>query len=153
MQNSNKLPKSLPLAVLMLWSVYSGLLWAQEGSRNHPQVLHFGSITLVQDERVGMLLERQALLNERKGGIDGYRIQVFFNSGRQAREEALKVKAELLSEFPGLPVYVVYHAPFYKVRVGDFRNKYEALGTFRQIRKKYFSAYIVKDVIPFPNLR
>jgi hypothetical protein len=36
--------------------------------------------------------------------------------------------------------------------VGDYRNKYEALGIFREIRKKYPAAYVVKDVIPFPEL-
>ncbi len=152
MQNSNKPVMSLTRAFLLLWLFTAGSLAAQEAPPNHTQTLHFGSITLVQDERVGLLLDRQTTLNERKGGIDGYRIQVFFNSGRNAREEALRIKADFLSDFPDIPVYIVYQSPFYKVRVGDFRNKYEALGTFKQIGRKYPSAYIVKDVIPFPDL-
>ncbi len=115
--------------------------------------LRFGNILLVQDAGLTRIVERQVTLNRRKGGIDGYRIQIFFNSGRKAREEALKAKANFLSRFPNIPAYVVYRAPFYKVRVGDFRSKNEAFRMFRQLRRVYPTSYIVKDVIPFPELQ
>ena len=140
------------LRVIILLLLAARPLVAQEENAVHTETIHLGTITLVQDQRISMLLDRQVTLNERKGGVDGYRIQVFFNSGRSAREEALRVKADFLSEFPDIPVYIVYQSPFYKVRVGDFRSKYEALGAFRKIWRKYPSAYIVKDVIPFPDL-
>ena len=151
MQNSNNRMKDLPVIVLLLLLAARPLV-AQEEKEVRTQTIHFGTITLVQDERISVLMDRQITLNKRKGGIDGYRIQVFFNSGRDAREEAIHVKADFLSEYPDIPVYIIYQSPFYKVRIGDFRSKYEALGVFSHIRRKYPSAYIVKDVIPFPDL-
>ena len=144
--------KKLPVPLLLLLLFTAKSLMAQQENNARIAVVHFGTITLVQDTRIEKLLERQITLNKRKGGIDGYRIQVFFNSGRDAREEAIRVKAGFLSEFQDIPVYIVYQSPFYKVRVGDFRTKYEALGAFRHIKHKYPSAYIVQDVIPFPDL-
>lgn len=142
------------LAVLILLACGAGgVLFAQEEAVPRNEEIRFGEILLVQDVRISKLIDRQVTRNKRKGGIDGYRIQVFFNSGRDAREEAIRVKADFLSDFPDIPVYIVYHSPFYKVRIGDFRNKYEALGVFREIRRKYPDAYIVKDVIPFPDLK
>jgi mRNA-degrading endonuclease RelE of RelBE toxin-antitoxin system len=141
------------LAVLALFSVFTvATLRAQEETPPKMEEIRMGTILLVQDARIHAIIDRQVTLNKRKGGIDGYRIQVFFNSGRDAREEAIRIKADFLSEYPDTPVYIVYHSPFYKVRIGDFRSKYEALGVFRQVRKKYPAAYIVKDVIPFPDL-
>ncbi len=141
-------------AVLVFLALLAGkVLFAQEETVPRNEEIRFGQIVLVQDIRISKIIDRQVTRNKRKGGIDGYRIQVFFNSGRDAREEAIRIKADFLSDFPDIPVYIVYHSPFYKVRIGDFRNKYEALGVFREIRRKYPDAYIVKDVIPFPDLK
>ncbi len=145
----------LPVVITFLLISTSTLLAQEPALEEDPprtEEITLGSVTLLQDVRIHAIIERQVTLNNRKGGIDGYRIQVFFNSGRDAREEAIRLKATFLSEHPDLPVYIVYHSPFYKVRIGDFRSKYEALGVFRQIRRKYPTAYIVKDVIPFPDL-
>ncbi len=155
MPNSDSRMRILTVVITFLILSVSPLLAqepAEEGSPPRVEKITLGSVTLVQDVRIHAIVDRQVTLNKRKGGIDGYRIQVFFNSGRDAREEAIRIKAAFLSEHPNLPVYIVYHSPFYKVRIGDFRSKYEALGVFRQIRKKYPTAYIVKDVIPFPDL-
>jgi len=141
-------------AVFVFLALLAGkMLFAQEEAAPRNEEIRFGQIVLVQDIRISKIVDRQVTRNKRKGGIDGYRIQVFFNSGRDAREEAIRIKADFLSDFPDIPVYIVYHSPFYKVRIGDFRNKYEALGVFREIRRKYPDAYIVKDVIPFPDLK
>ena len=141
-------------AVFVFLALLAGeMLFAQEETVPRNEEIRFGQIVLVQDIRISKIVDRQVTRNKRKGGIDGYRIQVFFNSGRDAREEAIRIKADFLSDFPDIPVYIVYHSPFYKVRIGDFRNKYEALGVFREIRRKYPDAYIVKDVIPFPDLK
>ncbi len=137
--------------LVLLWSLQL-VGFAQVGGAVVKDTLRFGEVILVQDPGVTRIVEREVTVNRRKGGIDGYRIQIFFNSGRKAREEALKTKADFLSGHPDIPVYIVYHAPFYKVRVGNFRSKDEALGVFHQLRKHYPSAYIVKDVIPFPEL-
>jgi len=111
-----------------------------------------GTITVRQDPRVQDVVNRQIHQNKRKKGIDGYRIQLLFNSGPTAREQADRTKADFLSAFPDYPVYVLYQSPFFKVRIGDFRTKREALKVYHQILKKYPTAYIVKDIVRFPDI-
>ncbi len=122
------------------------------GINNKDERLQEGTITIRQDARISSIIERHIRQNKRKRGIDGYRIQLFFNSGPAAREQAIRLKADFLSSFPDYPVYILYQSPFYKVRIGDFRTKSNALKVFQEIKKKYPTAYIVKDIIKFPNI-
>jgi hypothetical protein len=47
---------------------------------------------------------------------------------------------------------MLFQTPNFKVRIGDFRNKSEALKTKAYIASKYPNAFIVKDNIQFPEL-
>ena len=48
--------------------------------------------------------------------------------------------------------YMLFQTPNFKVRIGDFRNKSEALKTKAQIASKYPNAFIVKDNIRYPEI-
>ncbi len=101
-----------------------------------------GRFQLYQEERLNDLLERYKNVNVRRNGMDGYRIQLFFESGRMARENAYEAKAKFLSNFQGISAYVDYQAPFFKVRVGDFRTKREAQILYKKLRRQFPDAYI-----------
>lgn len=55
--------------------------------------------------------------------IPGYRVQILTT---QDLSEAIGVKAKADSLLPNYNVYIVYDSPYYKVRVGNFRARYEA---------------------------
>jgi hypothetical protein len=77
--------------------------------------------------------------------VQGFRIQVFSSSGV---DEATLMKDILTKKFIGDSVYVVYDAPVYKVRVGDFLNRYEANQRLPEFMEKgYRDAWIVPDRI------
>lgn len=84
--------------------------------------------------------------------MNGYRIQIYFDSGRTARESANETKAKFLSFFPDIEAHILYQSPFYKVRVGDFRTENEALKFSKKILRRFPQAYIVPDIIDFPEL-
>lgn len=50
-------------------------------------------------------------------------------------------------EFPEIPAYLQYTDPDFKIRVGNFRTRIEAIPTLKRIRKKYAGAYPVKTII------
>ena len=82
--------------------------------------------------------------------LSGYRIRIFFDnkqSARVASEEALK-KFESL--FHDVVAYRSYANPYFKVTVGDFRTKSEAMSYLERIRKDFPSAFVVKENIAFP---
>jgi hypothetical protein len=77
--------------------------------------------------------------------VQGFRIQVFSSSGV---DEANLVKSLVQEKFIRDSVYVEYDAPVYKVRVGDFFNRYEASGRLPEfVEKGYRDAWVVPDRI------
>ena len=77
--------------------------------------------------------------------VQGFRIQIFSSSGV---DEATFIKDIAIQKFAGDSVYVVYDAPVYKVRVGDFLNRYEANQRLPEFTEKgYRDAWIVPDRI------
>jgi hypothetical protein len=105
----------------------------------------------MQDDDVTWLVEKYNNQNQTKPIINGYRVQIYFDSGNQSKKKANDVKTQFLAKNPDIPCYLVYQSPNFKVRVGDFRTRYEAYKLYREIRNDFPSAYIVKDEINFPK--
>jgi hypothetical protein len=118
-----------------------------------------GQLAINQDTALDTLITRHILANKNlfkvnnHYGMEGYRIQIYASSNRNAREESNKARAEFINLFPDIVSYPLYAEPgYFKVRVGDFRNKIEATKLFQIISKEFPGAYIVPDVINFPDL-
>lgn len=110
------------------------------------------NLQIRQDPRITDLLIRQVQINQRRHGTDGFRLEIYFNSDKKAREQAVRVRNDFNLVFPNIPSYLLFQTPNFKVRIGDFRNKSEALKTKAYIESKYPNAFIVKDNIRFPEL-
>ncbi|SFV32698.1 SPOR domain-containing protein [Thermoflavifilum thermophilum] len=75
----------------------------------------------------------------------GYRVQVISTDDR---ERANQVRALLLQRFPQYRAYLQYHAPYFRVRVGDFLNQEDAIPLRDTLREIFSSGvFIVPDVI------
>jgi len=106
-----------------------------------------------QDARVKKMLKWHIQDNKMRDGMKGYRIEIFSSSTLNGKERALNKKVEFLSLYPDNNVYVKFRAPVFKVRIGDFRTKNEALKLYKKIQKEYPGAFIVPDIIDFPVLK
>lgn len=117
-----------------------------------------GTINIVQDSRVDELLEKHKQMNELlmsnpdHSGIDGYRVQIFFESGNKSSEAAREIMEEFEENYPDVEAYLTWKAPNFRVRVGDFRTRMEAEGFLQHILKDYPNAWVIKDKINFPSL-
>ncbi len=82
-------------------------------------------------------------------GTLGYRIQIFSSSSKTARKKALQLISTFRLQYQGLNIepYLKYKDPNFKVRVGDFRTKSDAMKVLQDIQKRYYNAFIVVDVI------
>ena len=107
---------------------------------------------IIQDSRIDTLLQRHIAMNKRRNGLEGYRLEIFFNSDHDAREKALEVKTEFLKQYPDLDAYIQFQAPNFRVRVGNFRTKSEALKVKERIKQYYPNAFRVDDIIQYPEL-
>jgi hypothetical protein len=124
--------------------------------RNDP---NSGVLKINQDPAIDTLIGRYILMSDRvyreNGyyGIEGWRIQIYGSSNRNAREESKKVQAEFINDFPDIFSTIKYSEPgYFKVRVGDFRTKTEAIRLYMEISRKFPDSYIVPDIINFPEL-
>ena len=111
-----------------------------------------GKLQIRQDPRITDLLIRHTQINQRQRGTDGFRLEIYFSSDNKAREQAERVRSEFNVVFPDITSYLLFQTPNFKVRIGDFRSKSEALKTKAYISSKYPNAFIVKDNIRFPEL-
>jgi hypothetical protein len=120
---------------------------------------HSGQLKIIQDPSIDTLISRYILINEniyrdyRRYGMEGFRIQIYSSSNRNAREESNKARAVFISKFPDIVSYPLYAEPgYFKIRVGDFRTKTEATRLFILVSKEFPNAYLVPDIINFPDL-
>ena len=70
-----------------------------------------GYVILNQDQRIEQLIQRQKEIHDADNTIDGYRIQIFMESGNDAVEHANEVMAEFNEKYPEMPVYLVFGQP------------------------------------------
>ncbi len=87
--------------------------------------------------------------------IRGFRTQVFSgNNQRTSKKEAFDKEKEIKELFPDVPTYVTYNAPFWKLRVGDFRSHEEAYQMMRMLMSSFPAyakeMYIVKEEVKIP---
>ena len=110
-------------------------------------------LKIEQDPRLNKMLNWNIQQNTKLNGIEGFRVEIFFSSDAEAFDKAKKKKVEFLSMYPDNTVHIKYDAPNFRVRVGDFRTKNEALKLYQQIKKNYPVAFIVADNIDFPLMK
>lgn len=110
-------------------------------------------LNVEQDARLDKMLNWHIQQNTKINGIEGFRVEIFFSSEADAFDMAKKKKIEFLSLYPENPVHIKYDAPNFRVRVGDFRTKNEALKLYQDIKKNYPVAFIVADNIDFPLMK
>lgn len=82
--------------------------------------------------------------------ISGYRVRIFFDNKQTARAASEAAMESFLKTYHGIPAYRSYQSPFFKVTVGDFRTKSEAMVLLRSLKARFPSAFIVKENIEYP---
>jgi hypothetical protein len=118
-----------------------------------------GKLKIIQDPAIDTLINRYILISKNiyrdngRYGMEGFRIQIYSSSTRNAREESNKARAEFMNKFPDIVSYQLYAEPgYFKIRAGDFRTKTEATKLLLSVRKEFPDAYLVPDIINFPDL-
>ncbi|MEE4176133.1 MAG: SPOR domain-containing protein [Bacteroides sp.] len=124
--------------------------WAQpvvEPEENSQQL----QLDIRQDARIDQLLEAYKEVVSRERGFTGYRVQIYADAGNQSKLRTQRRKAEFDTKYPGVESYIIYDAPDFKLRVGNFRTRLDARRFLEKIARDYESAYIVVDRIEYPG--
>ena len=139
---------------------YSGIiimmLFCLSAAEAFPQSDDGGSVVIVQDARIDTVLMKHIEMNEAllldddNYAIDGFRIQIFEESGNRSSTQAREVMSEFSLKYTEIPVYLTWQAPNFKVRVGDFGTRMEAEGFLKKVKRDYPIAWVIRDKIKFP---
>jgi len=111
------------------------------------------TIQVKKDPRLDVLTAKQAAINRvtskmtSSGLYKGYRLQVL---NTRSREEAFKMKADLLRQYPDQKTYTIFQSPYFKVRFGNFPERAEAERYKRELGLLYKQGiYVVEDAIEY----
>ena len=114
--------------------------------------LNTGELKIYQDPGIDSLIGRYILYNNRLNGLEGFRIQIYNSSNKNARDESGKVRAEFISRFPDIDSYASFDKPsYYKIRAGNYRSRIEGTRYLLMIRKVFPDAILVPAIINFPD--
>ncbi|MCK9218852.1 MAG: SPOR domain-containing protein [Bacteroidales bacterium] len=108
-------------------------------------------IEINQDSRIDQLVAKHVLINQQIKGTDGYRIQIYSDSGNNSKARAQAVLDEFIAKYPTVGAYLTFKSPNYKVRVGDFRTWLDAQRILIEITSDYQNAFIIADIINLPS--
>jgi hypothetical protein len=100
-----------------------------------------------RDPRIDRLIEKHRQYNQANPGVDGFRVQIFFDSGNNSKRAAQTAREKFMEGYSEVGAYLTFNSPYYRVRVGDFRTKLEAEGFLFQLATAYPNAFTVPDRI------
>jgi len=107
-----------------------------------------GEIISVNQKGIDELVTKYKKILKNTGGIEGWRIQIKFEA---KREEILPYQIRFANLYPNISAQITFDSPYYKLSVGNFRTRNEALKIQHQIRKKFPGSHPVPCIID-PNL-
>lgn len=111
-----------------------------------------GYVKINADSRVEALMDKYIYLNRHQSTLEGWRVQIFFDSGANSKRRATESLNRFTSKYSGTDAYLSFKEPYYRVRVGDFRTRLEAEGFLQEIYAIYPNAFTVNDKINSPVL-
>ncbi|MGB1205896.1 MAG: SPOR domain-containing protein [Chitinophagales bacterium] len=126
------------LIILLVCCCFSQLTFAQ-----------YGNINISADPKIEQLIDVHKSVNSRTTKTKGFRVQIIQDSNRDLVREK---KIELLGLYPNMRAYETYEAPFYKLRLGDFTDRYDAYRVFKEVKNTFKRAFIVPDKVNISEL-
>jgi hypothetical protein len=110
-----------------------------------------GEVQIIQEKKLDEVLLLFMEQNRKMDGIPCYWIRIYAGSAYDAREKAYETKARFLRNYERIRNDVIYDDPNFKVYIGGYRSKSETLKLLNRIKKDFPTAFIVYDVIDFPE--
>jgi hypothetical protein len=110
-----------------------------------------GTVRITQDVNIRNLVNMHVSQLRKTNGIKGYRVLIYMGSGQEANKKADQERSRFISLYEEVKSYKRFEYPYFKVYVGDFRTKSEALRFLKHIEHAYPDAFIREDIVAFPD--
>ena len=97
-----------------------------------------------ESDSLSLAMEKYVEANKERT-ITGYSLRIFLNNSQDSRHRSEEKLISFVDRYPGLPTSRVYENPYWKVTVGRFRTKAEALRFKEKIEEYYPGTFLVKE--------
>ena len=128
------------LFVLLICCLVSSQLQAQYKTiidRLKADIPGEGRVSITADEKILALTGKCMAADDTYLKLNGFRINVYSGNGRNAKEMAENRARVIREKFPEIMPYVIYNAPFFRLRIGDFQYEEGATLFLHQLRKEF----------------
>lgn len=154
--------KKMYICLVLMLSAMIAL--AQQAPENNPEAVqtedvglfyssaYSGNVQIKQAAAIAELVGARMSILKKQKGFEGYRIRIYAKVGAGARTQAQETRIEFKDRFDNMEAYLQYNSPNWEVHVGDFRTRMEAMQMLNDVKAEYAQAFIVKDIVEFPEL-
>lgn len=110
-----------------------------------------GHVEIIKDPKLDLMVKKVGtpIPPATSPQIPGYRIQLFFDSERKKVDEA---RSKFISLNPKIDTYIVYNAPNYILKAGDFRTQNEVDKLKDGLMSNFPTCFVVKEMINLPRI-
>lgn len=99
-----------------------------------------GKLTIHQDNKLINLMELKKAVNKEDFTSGQFTVQIFNGT----YEEGDRLMKEIILEDKFKDVYISFETPYYKIRIGKYISKIEAIKELEKIKKTFPAAFILK---------
>ncbi len=110
-----------------------------------------GSIEIHADPRIDALVKKQGSVSPGATSpqISGFRVQLTFDPDKKTIDDA---RSRFSASYPDIDAYVMFNAPNFFLKVGDFRTQLEAEKLKEAITSEFPTSFIIKEQINLPRI-
>lgn len=103
-----------------------------------------GTISINDQAGATQLVEKHIYFNKEHSELPGYRIQILSST---SLGDVKSAKSAFLQKFPDMKANIEYEAPNYKLRIGNYTNRFDANRDMQEVLIYYPNAFIAKSKI------
>lgn len=138
---------------LLLVVLLPASLHAQE--RREQAAPDTAGVVLHADPRVAVLFQKkhESGIHGIRGAIRsqrGYRVQIYNGNDRAVANQR---KIDFVRRYPNMRSYMSFISPSFRLKVGDFASRGEAVKFLQQVSGIYSASMVVPDIVEINTLR
>jgi len=98
-----------------------------------------GNLKISQESKLDSIISLKKEVNKEDFTSGQYTIQIFSGNFNEANELFEKLKNEKTEE-----LFFSFETPYYKIRIGKYISKIDAIKKLKEIKKKFPSAFVLR---------
>ncbi len=105
---------------------------------------YFSQIRTYSDSRIDDVIEQK-----QNKQIIGFRVQISFDADKSAVEA---IRNQFIGSNPKIDTYMSFDAPYFNLKVGDFRTEIEAQKFAEKLQGEYSLNIVHREIINLPRI-